>query len=518
MQNAQSIYLQTIEALLEENEIDKALDALLELDKQTNAGIRQDVILQSGNYKEAEKAFQRGLIGFEEYSRNKAKLRYFLSELMKEVPQKLKLNAQIQGLGAYRFEVPDDVRLEKIIGAKNSLLKINWLEKALRASRAVCRVVCDNGELGTGFVTREGYLFTNQHVLKTADVARTARVEFNYEVDASGAVKSRTTYSLDAATYVASPPEQLDFARVKIVDDPKNPLAQWGFVEFDATALPAVGDAVTIVQHPKGQDKQIALNANDVLGQRAQWVFYTTDTEPGSSGSPVFNQDWKVIALHHAGRANAEINTRGDRAEANEGVLFRDIFKFLESNGKDVPASGGSPAAGRESTQGTGLESVANTPTTNPTPPPNPSPAAPPSGPPKFVVLYDEADALHGKALNKHWAVLKLTKKISVFNLHADVKPGEDLDQRADAELTDARVVVALITPNFFNSDTPFAKLLAAREAGKTVVPVLVEKFDLEGTGLEKLKSLPTQGRTISDFPNADTAWAEVVENLKRAV
>ena len=225
MQNAQSIYLQTIEALLEENEIDKALDALLELDKQTNAGIRQDVILQSGNYREAEKAFQRGLIGFEEYGRNKAKLRYFLSELMKEVPRKLELNAKIQGLGAFKFDVPDDVRLEKIIGGKNSLLKINWLEKALRASRAVCRVVCENGELGTGFVTREGHLFTNNHVLKTADVARTARVEFNYEVDANGAVKSRTTYSLDASTYVASPPEQLDFARVKIVDDPKNPLA-----------------------------------------------------------------------------------------------------------------------------------------------------------------------------------------------------------------------------------------------------------------------------------------------------
>ena len=289
-------------------------------------------------------------------------------------------------------------------------------------------------------------------------------------------------------------------------------------MEFDASALPTVGEAVTIVQHPKGQDKQIALNANDVLGLRAQWLFYTTDTEPGSSGSPVFNQDWKVVALHHAGRANAEINTRGERAEANEGVLFRDIFKFLESNGKAASASGSGSAAGRESAQSTGLESVANTQPTASTPASTPTPTAAPAGPPKFVVLYDEADALHGKALEKHWKVLKITNKIKVFNLHADVKPGEDLDERADAELADARIVVALITPNFFNSDTPFAKLLAAREAGKTVVPVLVEKFDLEGTGLEKLKSLPTQGRTISDFPNADTAWAEVVENLKRAV
>lgn len=64
MQNAQVIYLQTIEGLLEDNEIDKALEALLDLDKQTQAGIRQDIVMQSGNYKEASKMFQRGMIAF----------------------------------------------------------------------------------------------------------------------------------------------------------------------------------------------------------------------------------------------------------------------------------------------------------------------------------------------------------------------------------------------------------------------------------------------------------------------
>ena len=38
MQNAQTIYLQTIEGLLEDNEVEKALNALLDLDQQTQAG------------------------------------------------------------------------------------------------------------------------------------------------------------------------------------------------------------------------------------------------------------------------------------------------------------------------------------------------------------------------------------------------------------------------------------------------------------------------------------------------
>ena len=89
MQNAQIIYLQTIEGLLEENEVDKALDALLDLDKQTQAGIRQDIIMQSGNFKEANKMFQRGMISFEEFSRISARTRFGLLELMKEVPKRI---------------------------------------------------------------------------------------------------------------------------------------------------------------------------------------------------------------------------------------------------------------------------------------------------------------------------------------------------------------------------------------------------------------------------------------------
>lgn len=333
MQNAQLVYLQTIEGLLQDNEVEQALAALLELDQQTQAGIRQDVVMQSGNFKEASKMFQRGMISFEEFGRISARTRYGLLELMKEVPRRVARDAKIRSLGAFQFDVPDEARLEKIIGPHNNLLRINWLEKALRASKAVCRVVCADGELGTGFLTQEGYLFTNNHVVPDAAVARDTRVEFNYEVDATGSTKSRSSYRLDPADFVTSTPDQLDFSRIRVVDDPANPISQWGFVEFDPSALPTVGEPVTIIQHPKGEDKHIALNANDVLSVWNQHLYYTTDTEPGSSGAPVFNKDWKVVAIHHAGRTDAEgglqINERGDRRGANRGVLFQHIFKFL---------------------------------------------------------------------------------------------------------------------------------------------------------------------------------------------
>ncbi len=57
------------------------------------------------------------------------------------------------------------------------------------------------------------------------------------------------------------------------------------------------------LQHPSreplklaiGMDEQIEVNA---AGNR---IRYSVPTLPGSSGSPVFDTDWDLVALHHAG-------------------------------------------------------------------------------------------------------------------------------------------------------------------------------------------------------------------------
>src|SRR5262249_21624884 len=58
-------------------------------------------------------------------------------------------------------------------------------------------------------------------------------------------------------------------------------------------------DRVYIIQHPKGLPKKIGMHHNLVRYADNRIVQYWTDTEPGSSGSPVFNEAWQVIALHH---------------------------------------------------------------------------------------------------------------------------------------------------------------------------------------------------------------------------
>src|SRR4029077_884802 len=105
------------------------------------------------------------------------------------------------------------------------------------------------------------------------------------------------------------------------------------------------GESVTIIQHPNGGLKKIAARENQVIDKLDQYVLYVTDTEPGSSGSPVFNDQWIVGAVHHAGveaddprlvgRPAAALPSTADsggrRWIANEGIRISSIFADIRA-------------------------------------------------------------------------------------------------------------------------------------------------------------------------------------------
>ena len=81
------------------------------------------------------------------------------------------------------------------------------------------------------------------------------------------------------------------------------PLSQFQFLPLIAAKGKILkGDPVNIIQHPEGRPKQYATVNNHLLDLRDDgFLLYTTDTLEGSSGSPVFNQYWETIGLHHCG-------------------------------------------------------------------------------------------------------------------------------------------------------------------------------------------------------------------------
>ena len=140
---------------------------------------------------------------------------------------------------------------------------------------------------------------------------------------------------------------------------------------------------------------------------------------------------------------------------------------------------------------------------------------APVAAVPKFVIVYDLEDSTQCKMLNKHLNILKITKKIRVHNVH-DVLGGENPVERANQEIADADYLLVLITVNLFNSPEWFEMVFNSMGEGKRIIPIRMEQADFEGTGLEKLKSLPSMNRAVSQFKNPDDAYVDIVTELRK--
>src|SRR5262249_48791427 len=99
--------------------------------------------------------------------------------------------------------------------------------------------------------------------------------------------------------------KELDFAVTAVApvaSEDNAPLDQYGLLPLSADpGKGIIGEYLTIIQHPGGERKQICVRENKLLKYADNTLWYQTDTVAGSSGSPVFNQLWQVVALHHSG-------------------------------------------------------------------------------------------------------------------------------------------------------------------------------------------------------------------------
>lgn len=314
--------------LVQEDNIEQAIDILLAYVNPTSGNDKTNFILLSGRNTRNNKNNNIGILSSSDYTVERNKIRQSLIIYINELPN------DIEASNAFKsphFSVSDDRHLEKILRSQDSLVQIGWLNKGWEVSRSVCRVICKNGEMGTGFIIEGGYLVTNNHVIPDAATAMDARIELNYQADFNGMLQLQTVYKLDASDFKTSHKTLLDYTKVKIIDKPDSPLSNWGVLDIETTPTLKRGEPLSIIQHPSGGLKQVSFGVNDMIGVWKEKLFYRLDTEPGSSGSPVFDKNWKVIALHHAGKTMADgglqVNEKGDRKGANEGILMAFIVK-----------------------------------------------------------------------------------------------------------------------------------------------------------------------------------------------
>lgn len=228
---------------------------------------------------------------------------------------------------------------ERFIGS-NDLLPVNYLSIGYKASRSVGRIFLKTPdtltpEAATGILISNRLLITNHHVFPDSSYASEAYLEMDFEYDDNGIDKDKVRFKIQPGDFFHSN-EDLDIAFVAVAPrDEKDvkDIRDYGFVVLDPQkGKAAIGEFVSIIQHPNGDEKQIAIRENKILdkGNDGNFIVYEADTSTGSSGAMVCNDQWQIIAVHHMGKAKT--NEAGQYIDADGAIIVPDAQNRIDSS------------------------------------------------------------------------------------------------------------------------------------------------------------------------------------------
>jgi len=233
----------------------------------------------------------------------------------------------------YEKTVDKDSNFEKLMKkGVNTLLPLWYLEVGVEKGKSVGRIETPT-QYGTGFIVQNGYVLTNNHVISSKEIGGESYIEMNYEKTKDGGDKKRSRYHFDVSeAHYFSTSETDDWTLIKLKED--DTLTDWGHIEMQDIAEIKKGDRVAVIQHPEGRFKQIGIHNNFITYADKDKIMYLTDTLEGSSGSPVFNQDWELVGIHREGGYLREPTELG-KVWRNAGTFINKVIEGIKEKGID---------------------------------------------------------------------------------------------------------------------------------------------------------------------------------------
>lgn len=109
--------------------------------------------------------------------------------------------------------------------------------------------------------------------------------------------------------------------------DPRRGGKRRGWLQLNGTA-PAIKtqELITILQHPQGLPQNFAMNEFRAQDSSTTRIWYVTNADHGSSGSPCFGRNLDLIAFHNAGKPK---KFQGETKLCNQGVRIDHVIRAL---------------------------------------------------------------------------------------------------------------------------------------------------------------------------------------------
>jgi endonuclease G, mitochondrial len=277
---------------------------------------------------------------YKERPRN-PEVQYLAGRLKGFLQQRLVLDPTERDLsvdpGDFPFELPEpygdysDLQLESFLPRPLSYeADLGQLCQGLKlAAEAVCKVsFSDRPATGTGVLIAPDLVLTNYHILSkqpiSADVlndkARTLLFEFDFVSEEQAIPVAPECFAIASTQPIVacSPPIELDYVLLRL--EPKMLNSRYRPIQPKAMSLKS-RDSLSVVHHPDGEVMQVSLSTSGVVqaSEKYSRVWYVNKTQAGSSGSPCFNRDWELVALHHAAMSRGFGSIR-------EGILLSAIL------------------------------------------------------------------------------------------------------------------------------------------------------------------------------------------------
>ena len=224
--------------------------------------------------------------------------------------------------------------LEELIQANAKFINPEAFREKLAALESqVCWIDIPGGG-GTGFLVGPDLVVTNYHVIERIDknLASASDVvcRFDYKQAPNGSelsTKKKAEVGLHTGKWLehSKPPSPFDWdptlgnaaanetdcALIRLAErigdssvggdtlDAQAPKRHWIDIKANPPAVSA-GNQVFILQHPKGEPLQLTVGTIKEFNPNGTRVRYDANSKQGSSGSPCFDADLEIVALHHS--------------------------------------------------------------------------------------------------------------------------------------------------------------------------------------------------------------------------